>query len=149
MVELIRTPETKLIQRLAEIETQAFEGGGLNEWTFVPFIRHGLVFCIRLQSEVVGVVEYMRDWDQPSIAYLIGISIHESHRGKNLGTTLLRDSMEELKHYNITNIELTVDPENHSAVAVYQRKLGFEVIEHRKNEYGDGKDRLAMSLILK
>ncbi|HBK54526.1 MAG TPA: N-acetyltransferase, partial [Syntrophomonas wolfei] len=35
MVEIIRTPETKLIQRLAEMETQAFEGGGLNEWTFV------------------------------------------------------------------------------------------------------------------
>jgi ribosomal-protein-alanine N-acetyltransferase len=148
MVEIIRTPETKLIQRLAEMETQAFEGGGLNEWTFVPFIRHGLVFCIRLQGEVVGVAEYMRDWEQPSIAYLIGISIDESHRGKNLGTTLLRDSMEELKRYNITNIELTVSSENHSAVAVYQRKLGFEVIEHRKNEYGDGKDRLAMSIIL-
>lgn len=99
MVELIRTPETKLIQRLAEIETQAFEGGGLNEWTFVPFIRHGLVFCIRLQGVVVGVVEYIRDWEQSSIAYLIGISIDESHRGKNLVTTLLRDSMEELKRY--------------------------------------------------
>lgn len=37
MVEIIRTPETKLIQRLAEMETQAFEGGGLNEWTFVPY----------------------------------------------------------------------------------------------------------------
>ncbi|HWP95483.1 MAG TPA: GNAT family N-acetyltransferase [Syntrophomonadaceae bacterium] len=147
MVELIRTPEPKLIQRLVELESLAFKTGGWNEWTFVPIIRHGLVFCFRLKGEVIGVAEYMRDWEQPSLAYLFGISIEEDHRGQNLGTILLRDSMEELKRQGISNVELTVSPENHPAIAVY-RKLGFEIIEYRKNEYGDGEDRLAMSLAL-
>lgn len=146
MVERIRIPDRELIKRLVELEGRAFGSGGLNEWMLVPIIRHGLVYCIRVNEEIAGVAEYMRDWEHPSTAYLVGISIEEGRRGEGLGTVLLHDSIKELKSQGVVKVELTVAPENHAAIAVYQRKLGFEVLELRKNEYGMGEDRLVMQL---
>jgi ribosomal-protein-alanine N-acetyltransferase len=53
-----------------------------------------------------------------------------------------------LHQENITEIELTVDPNNVAAVAIYEKKLGFQIIERRENEYGMGENRLVMKLTL-
>lgn len=37
---------------------------------------------------------------------------------------------------------------NERAIKIYKEKLRFEVLEYRKNEYGENENRLVMELIL-
>ena len=147
-VELLESVDLKLLQKLVQLEKEAFDVGGLNEWNIVPFIRHGRVYVAKQQQEVVGLIEYMRDWDNPRKSYLVGISIAKEMRGQGLGTILLHNSLQLLKKENIEEVELTVDPENLAAIKVYEEKLGFVKKDFRLDEYGAGENRLVMILSL-
>ena len=147
-VELLENVDLKLLQRLVQLEKEAFDVGGLNEWNIVPFIRHGRVYVAKQQQEVVGLIEYMRDWDNPRKSYLVGVSISKELRGQGLGTILLHTSLQFLKDANIEEVELTVDPENLAAIKVYEEKLGFVKKDFRLDEYGAGENRLVMILSL-
>lgn len=50
--EWVKTVDPALIQRLVELEREAFGVGGLNEWHLVPFIRHGRVYIVRKNQEI-------------------------------------------------------------------------------------------------
>ncbi|HEY3424214.1 MAG TPA: GNAT family N-acetyltransferase [Negativicutes bacterium] len=146
MIELVRKIEPELIQRLVQLEKEAFGEGGMNAWHLVPLIRHGRVYVLKKDLEFIGLLQYMLDWDSPPKAYLIGVSISQKFRGQGLGTELLKNSLEILFRENIEEVELTVDPNNVGAVKIYESKLGFKITDSRKNEYGKSEDRLVMKL---
>jgi len=146
MVELVTEIEPKLLDRLVELEREAFGDGGMNEWHLVPVIRHGRVFVSKENDVVVGEVQYMLDWNNPGLAYLIGVAVAGEVRGKGVGTKLLAESIQRLFEDKIESVELTVEAGNVAAVKVYREKLGFEVTDFRKNEYGPDQDRQVMVL---
>ncbi|QDR79662.1 GNAT family N-acetyltransferase [Sporomusa termitida] len=149
MVELITAFDKAIIRRLVELEADAFGAGGMNEWQLVPLIRHGHVYVTRKAGEVIGAVQYMLDWHNPKKAYMIGVSIAKEQRGQGVGTGFIKETFTPLAAEGIEEVELTVDPANAAAVKVYKGKLGFTVTEFRRDEYGDGEDRLVMKLSLK
>ncbi|SMD07864.1 GNAT family N-acetyltransferase [Sporomusa malonica] len=148
MVELVTTFNKELVQRLVALEADAFGIGGMNEWHLVPLIRHGHVYIIRKNEDIVGAVQYFLDWDRPKKAYMMGVSIAKEHRGMGIGTKFIQDTFEALAQEGIEEVELTVDPENLTAIKIYENKLGFVVTDFRKNEYGEGEDRLVMKTAL-
>lgn len=147
-IELVQNVELPLINRLANIEREAFGTGGLNEWHLVPFIRHGKVYIAKNKDEVIGLIQYMREWENPQKAYLMGVSIAKELRGQGFGTMLIKNSLRALKQENIKEVELTVDPENLAAIKIYKEKLGFTSEGLRLDEYGAGENRLVMILSL-
>ena len=148
MIELVQKTELELVKRLVVLEADVFGHAGMNEWHLVPLIRHGRVYIVRKNQEIVGSVQYMLDWECPQKAYMVGVSIDKEWRSRGVGTELLKESFNKLYQDNIKEIELTVDPQNIPAVTIYEKKLGFEVMELRDNEYGEGENRLVMKLIL-
>ena len=146
MAELITAIDQTLLERLVELEQEAFGCGGMNEWHLVPLIRHGRIFVSKNNDIVVGAVQYMRDWNKPELAYMVGVSVAAEARGKGIGTKLLAESIQNLFEDNFAEVELTVAADNAAAVKVYKEKLGFEATEFRQNEYGQGQDRLVMVL---
>jgi len=148
MIELVRTMDPKIIERLVQIETEAFGTGGLTVWNLEPLIRHGRVYVYRLDNEIVGLVHYMLDWDRPKKAYMVGVSISKESRGQGIGAKLLNESFVALSQETIEEVELTVDLDNVAAVKLYESKLGFLVTDFRNDEYGEGEGRLVMQLIL-
>lgn len=147
-VELLEKVELSFITQLVKLEQEAFGIGGMNEWHLVPFIRHGRVYIGRQKDEVVGLIQYMRDWNKPQKAYLMGVSIGQEWRGQGLGTMLMHTTLELLKEENIQEVELTVEPSNSAAIKIYAGKLGFVEKETRLDEYGTGENRLVMMLSL-
>ena len=143
-IDMIKEKDTQTVDKLSEIERQAFGEAGLNEWTIVPLIRHGRVFALRENGEVIGGAQFIRDWETPSRAYLVGIAVHKSHRGKGLGTRFLEECLDMLRKEGVSSVELTVDSANGPAAHVYQQKLGFVIVEEREDEYGAGENRLVM-----
>ena len=131
-VNRIEENEPRTIARLVEIERQAFGDGGLDAWTLVPLLRHGLVLSLHDGNELVGGAQFIRDWTDPARAYLVGIAVDKAHRGKGLGTAFLAACLKVLEKEGIRVVELTVDPANAPARKVYQDKLGFSVTGERK-----------------
>jgi ribosomal-protein-alanine N-acetyltransferase len=148
-VELLKNVDLTLLQQLVQLEREAFGAGGLNEWHLVPFIRHGRIYVASEQQGAVGLIQYMRDWDNPRKAYLMGVSIAKEKRGQGLGTMLIRTSLQALKKENMEEVELTVNPDNRGAIKVYVEKLGFIAKCTRPDEYGAGENRLVMALSLR
>lgn len=137
-----------MLQRIVQLEAEAFGVDGLNEWTLVPLARHGRIYCLLLDGDLAGAAQYLRDWDNRGLAYLVGIAVFKRHRGRGLGTDLMKRTLLAMAEDGITEVELTVDPANLAALAVYQNNLGFRVSERRKNEYGEGRDRLVMRVTI-
>ncbi len=147
-IEHVKENNINTVLRLIEIEKQAFGEAGLDEWNLVPYIRHGKVIALWADNKIVGGAQFIRDWDDVSRAYLVGIAIDSAYRGKGLGTSFLAKCIELLKAEGIKYVELTVDSDNTGAVNVYKKKLGFVTTGNRKDEYGAGEDRLVMELKL-
>lgn len=137
----------KIIEEIIEIEKEAFGAGGLNHWGFPPFIYHGAVYVAMVNKQAVGVIEYMRDFDNQEKSYLYGLAVAEDYRQQGIGNKLLEYSLNELKERKINTVELTVEPDNEAALNLY-RQFNFEKIAYRKAEYGPGEDRVIMKLSL-
>lgn len=146
MVELITHVEPAIMEQLVKLESEAFGVGGMNEWHLVPLVRHGRVYVFREEAAILGAVQYMADWQNRNLAYMVGVSVAAAARGKGIGTKLLRHSIDALFATGVTAVELTVEAANAPAVKVYQDKLRFAITEFRQNEYGPGQDRLVMLL---
>ena len=147
-VKVIKDNDPEIVQRLMNIDQQAFGDAGVDEWFLVPFIRHGRVMALQLGGQIIGGAQFIRDWGEPFKVYLYGIAIDRRYRGKGLGTAFLKACIDVIKTDGAQCVELTVDPANHPAVAVYEKKLGFRITEERKDEYGAGENRLVMELKL-
>lgn len=72
-------------------------------------------------------------------SFLHKVMVHPSVRGRGIGTKLMRHVLEDAA----TQVLLTVDPKNASAIRVY-KKLGFEIYETVSGYYRSHEDRHVM-----
>ena len=144
--QAIENPGVSEISRVIEIEQEAFGDGALNEYVVVPMMRYGKVFvAVDEQGNAIASAYFMRNMNNTEEAYLVSVAVMPAFRGQDVGTELLRFALDELKGMGITQVRLTVDPANFTALSVYREKLDFTVIDSSKDEYGQGEDRLIMS----
>lgn len=137
----------QLINELTMIEAGAFGDGGLNRWTFPVFIRHGAVYVLKCGDKMCGVTDIIRSWRDIRLAFIVGFAIREGERGKGFGCRLLDGLIKGLKNDGVKKIQLTVDPDNKSAIKLYG-KFGFKAIADLPNEYGPAIDRQLLELEL-
>lgn len=140
----IKAKDKKYIEQIIEVEKEAFGvSGGVDEWILKPIIRYGKVFVLVIEDEVIGIAEYIRDFDGDEI-FLYGFSIKKEYRKCGYGKKLLEESVKVFRENKIKKIGLTVSLENKAAIELY-KKLGFKMEEMLKDEYGKGVDRLYFS----
>ncbi|UUV19230.1 GNAT family N-acetyltransferase [Fusobacteria bacterium ZRK30] len=137
----IEAKDKKYIEQIIEVEKEVFGvSGGVDEWILKPIIRYGKVFVLVIEDEVIGIAEYIRDFDGDEI-FLYGLSIKKEYRKCGYGKKLLEESVKVFRENKIKKIGLTVSLENKPAIELY-KKLGFKMKEMLKDEYGKGVDRL-------
>lgn len=120
----------------------------LSHWSLVPYIRYGQVFGLFDDNSLKGFAIFMRAWYDSGLAYLVEIAIEKESQGKGYGYYLLSQALLDLQNSGLSSVTLTVDPNNLRARHIYCNKFGFEVVECRKNEYGQNRDRLFLKLDL-
>jgi alanine racemase len=146
-VRLIKK-NTRNINSIFKIEKNAFEGKNLlNYWSLVPYFQVGHIFGLFENNSLKGFAIFTRMWDNPKRVYLVEIGIDDECQGNGYGSFLLLKSFFHLQDNGISTVCLTVDPNNKRNLHFYE-KFGFEVVESRKNEYGQGLDRLFIELDL-
>lgn len=114
-------------------------------------IKKGYPQCVALiEGNVVGWCDVL-PIDRPTMSHVgvLGVGVLSAHRGKGIGTALVRSAIEMAKAAGLTRIELTVREHNERAITLYER-LGFtrEGVK-RKAVRIDGKyeDLLCMGLL--
>lgn len=147
-IKKIDKNDSFIVNQLVKIEEKAFGEGALNYWGLIPMIYHGAVYAVFVDKTPVGLAEYMRDMKEVDKVYLYSLAIKENYQKQGLASNLLDYSLKNLKEQGIKKVELTVSPENESALHLYQRKFSFSKKDYRKDEYGKGEDRLIMELKL-
>lgn len=109
-----------------ELQVYVADFGKPDDWCLVA----------ETKDKVVGVawVRIMNDYghvddETPSLA----ISLYEQYRHLGIGTKLMRKMLKLLKEKGYKQVSLSVQKANY-AVNMY-RKLGFEVVEEKEEEY--------------
>lgn len=139
----ITDPDYITMKNITEIEEEAFEGkGNVDLWIIKALIRYGLVFVVKIDDEVVSVIEYMQNFNKKSV-FLYGISTLKKYRHRGYANFLLIETEKYLKDLSFEEIELTVDPNNEIAIAMY-KKHGYIQGRFLKDEYGENIDRYVM-----
>jgi len=142
----VKSTDQKILDRMVEIENESFEDGGLRKWELVPIIQHGKLIAMFDKGRPVGLLELMRDWDEPNNFYIYGVSVAKKYRNRGIGSKLLRYAFERFSDKGFKNAILTVDPENRPAVHLYKEKFGFVIDGYRKALYERNSDRFLMTL---
>lgn len=99
---------------------------------FEEMIQSEEIFIAKIQDEIVGYITFnIKEKKNPNMRYrkqlqIEAVCVDEKNRGKGIGTELLRKVKEFAKENNCTDLYLTVNEENKSAIRVYE-EFGFKV----------------------
>ena len=110
--------------------------------TYEGWGRNGDIAMVALNDKtkkIIGIA-WVRLYkkNNPSFGFVdentpdLAIAVEAEHRGKGIGTQLLKNLIQIIKENNFTAISLSVDRRN-PALRLYKR-LGFEIIKHEKGE---------------
>lgn len=145
-VYLVQDFDNALLKRMVNFGLEIFGELAVDEFALVPQIRHGNVFVLKEidRPKVIGLANLMRDWDTDDTVYLSDLAIRDEYAGHGLGYEFLKVIAFNLVDQGFKIMGLTVDTENKPAIRLYKDKLGFEIVEFKKDEYGQGHDRYYM-----
>ena len=141
-VRCVEQPDSEIIAVVAALEEEAFGRGGLNEWHLPVIARYGRLYVLFEGEQIVGAASLVRDWTAGT-AYLFDLVIANEARRRGYGRYLMEEVIAHIGGEDISQIELTVAPDNWQAVGLYE-SLGFSMTKALKDEYGKGQDRLKM-----
>ena len=82
-----------------------------------------------------------------SVAHVVTLDVHPSHRRRSLGTALLEELLNRFSRAGAREARLEVATGNTVAIAFY-RKLGFQRRRRIPGYYGRGRDAFEMELKL-
>jgi RimJ/RimL family protein N-acetyltransferase len=107
-------------------------------------------FIIQAEGRPIGDVDLFRI-DERNRSATVGLGIWRAEdRGKGYGYDALQALMRwSFDHLNMHRVELSCDPENHAARAIYE-KVGFVLEGRRRKQHfqrGDYHDELIMGLL--
>ena len=99
---------------------------------FEKMIQAKEIFVAKIEDEIVGYITInIKEKINPIMRYrkqlqIEAICVDEKTRGKGIGTQLLKYVKQYGKEYDCTDIYLTVNEENESAIKMYE-EFGFKV----------------------
>jgi ribosomal protein S18 acetylase RimI-like enzyme len=145
---VLKSFDANLISKLTKLEVNNLgREAAVNQWQLPVIIRYGkFVVAENEQGDIIGVCEMFRQWEQPLAAFIHSFYIEESYRYRGIGKNLLENVIDILKEDGFKSVQLTVGPDNKTALSLYGR-FGFEKKLLEIGEYGEGYDRFLMELV--
>ena len=140
-IEIVTVADDYLREIMLSIDEEVFGPASLNEWSLPPFLHYGRVYLARLDGKPVGIAQLMRDWRDQELVYLYGYAVAPDFQGYGVGTALLRHIFDALPRAGFKRLQLTVHPENHAALHIYEEKFQMKRLRFLKDYYGPGEDR--------
>lgn len=104
----------------------------ISKENFEEMIEAKEIFIAKIQDKITGYITFnIKEKNNPSMRYrkqlqIEAICVDEQARGKGIGTQLLKHVKQYGKENDCTDIYLTVNEENESAIRIYE-EFGFKV----------------------
>ena len=104
----------------------------ISKENFEKMIQAKEIFVAKIEDEIAGYITFnIKEKNNPNMRYrkqlqIEAICIDEKTRGKGIGTQLLKHVKQYGKENDCTDIYLTVNEENVSAIKMYEQ-FGFKV----------------------
>ncbi len=104
----------------------------ISKENFEKMIQAKEIFVAKIEDEIAGYITFnIKEKNNPNMRYrkqlqIEAICIDEKNRGKGIGTQLLKHVKQYGKENDCTDIYLTVNEENVSAIKMYEQ-FGFKV----------------------
>lgn len=76
-------------------------------------------------------------------AWLLGLGVRAEARNRGYGRALLERCLERLKNDGACSVRLSVEPDNHAAIKLYE-STAFKLMGFYRDYYGPGEDRFEM-----
>lgn len=87
--------------------------------------------------------------DSPPAAHVTSVSVMRTYRKLGIAGALLRQSLRSMREsYGAESVSLHVRESNKAALHLYQKTLGFEVLEISAGYYADNEDAYSMKKVL-
>ena len=131
------------LDRLSWQDNKSFEFIPDGEHVWRLWVEHALVYIAKEEMQVVGAVVAFPG--KSGIWCLHKVFVAPGHRGYGVATQLLGNLLQALDEIRV-DCFLTVDPENDSALKLYE-KLGFSEKQYVKGYYRPYEDRLVLTRI--
>jgi ribosomal protein S18 acetylase RimI-like enzyme len=127
----IRKMTEQDIPILADLNAQIFKDTGKEQATkvFSDSFRNSVpgACLVAEEGKIIGaIIAERKTTFTPNAAGIKSFFVVEGYQGKGIGKMLLERCVAALKESGIETVSLTVDPENKSAISVYEKE-GFEL----------------------
>jgi ribosomal-protein-alanine N-acetyltransferase len=102
-------------------------------------------FLVALENEIV--VGYVISRGVNSSGHVIAIAVDPEKRKREIGKTLMMETMKRLKRFGANNVWLEVRISNHDAIEFY-KKLGFVKGGIVRGYYSDSEDAIILKRLI-
>jgi ribosomal-protein-alanine acetyltransferase len=107
---------------------------------FYESFPDGFLIALRNNS-IIGFLIGIKT--SPSLARILILAVKEKNRKQGIGTALLSQFLSEMKHQNVTRVELEVRTTNQGALEFYKRQ-GFRLQDILHHFYQNGEPAYSM-----
>jgi len=107
-------------------------------------LKHTFMYVAEVDGKIVGFANFS-PVDDAGIAELFAIYLYPEYQGKGIGTSLLKEGINNLE--NLKEIHMNVEKDNHIGKTFYNSK-GFEVVSQIDEDF-DGYILKTIRMVLK
>ncbi|MTI95134.1 MAG: GNAT family N-acetyltransferase [Firmicutes bacterium] len=144
----IRTVEPDDFRHLLMIEAESFTGGYSPYFLKMAPTLFGNTSLLAIKGRSpLGYIMCAREQGNPGRAWIMSLAVRPKARNQGLGEKLLVQTLDILKAEGVQDVKLSVEPDNHTALGIYQRH-GFTACKTVDDFFGPGQHRLLLKKIL-
>ncbi len=133
------------LRRVYEIEMKSFTDPYHPVFLLNLYETYPQTFLVALENEMV--VGYVISRVVNSSGHIIAIAVDPKKRRREIGKTLMVETMTRLKKFGANNVWLEVRISNHDAIEFY-KKLGFVRGGIVRSYYSDSEDAIILKRVI-
>jgi ribosomal-protein-alanine N-acetyltransferase len=147
-VREVTSHEPALVSAAVEIDLNTHSEPTLTRFSTGSMMRHGRLFLLEADGQVIGTCQCVRTWNNPSEVALVNQAIRTGWRGFGLGSWFLEQVLAILRQHGFRSVVTHIPCDNHRARHLYEDKFDFVSVGACELEFGPGEGLMMMRLVL-
>jgi len=134
------------LKKIIEVDRKEWGHGGVNYYFLSPVITNaGYIIILLFEKNLAGYAIFISTLT-PFTQFLFDFVLLKQFRGKKLAPYFLASTISLLNQcYNVKDIQLTVSPENKSALHIYKGIFGMKLEKKYLDYYGKDEHRYLLN----
>lgn len=119
-----------------------FKESSHNIYIFRLIADYGRIFVTYHEDIPICAIETIKNWDNPTEVQIISVATHPNFQSQGIGSFTAKKMISWLADRGINSIGIRIPPGPTAMLRIFKERLGFNVINERKEYYGPNQNRL-------